>query len=187
MFNLIGGSMDTLYCLLNFLVVWNTIAINVDFHSAIICKFVLCFPKVCTFSKLACLSASSLFFLRKVLWYFLMHLHSYFIDTTHSELVFKDITRSFCEMIFFPILLLTICFFVLHPLESASSPNDAELLDRPPHWCFLLTHSCLIWALSKPCLPTGMPLRDLNKGTQLLYKCLAKCPVSLLDLLVPMI
>lgn len=61
----------------------------------------------------------------------------------------------------------------LHLLESASSSNDAELLYKPPHWCFLLTHCYLIWAPSKPCLPIGMPLQDLNKGTQLFYKCLA--------------
>lgn len=154
------------------------VAINVDFHSATIFGFLLCFAKTCTFSKSACLLASCLLFdlisphctLRfphEFAFLFLFQRHPAFL------FIFKDVTRNLFSSFLYHTVVDNLLLAV-HLLESASSSNDAELLFSPSRWCFLLTHSCLIWALSKPSLPIGLPLQDLYKRTQLFCKYLAK-------------
>lgn len=184
MFHLVGGSVDALCYLLNFLLLWNTVAINVDFHSATIFGFVLCVAKACSFSKSPCLLASSLFFLTRYLltlpWHFLMHAHSYFIDTPLSELVLKGITRNFVKLSSFSYY----CFFALI-LESAPPPLMLQSFSTDPT-LVSFAYSFLSWFELRPNLVCQL---DLNKGTQSFCKFSAKYPVSsasLLDLLVPM-
>lgn len=155
------------------------VASNVDFHSTTVSGFLLCFAKTSTFSKSACLSASCLCFLTwyllTVCWDFLMNLHFLFHRHPGFLLIFKDVTRSFVKLSSFLYhIIVDNLFLALLLLESASSSDDAEFLFRPSRWCFLLTHCCLIWALSKPSLPIGLPLQDLYKRTQLFYKGLAQ-------------
>lgn len=98
---------------------------------------------------------------------FLLHRHPAFL------LFFKYVTRNLLSSFLYHSVVDNLLLAV-HLLESASSSNDAELLFSPSRWCFLLTHSYLIWALSKLSLPIGLPLQDLYKRTQLFCKYLAR-------------
>lgn len=127
------------------------IATNVDFPAANSFGFVLCFAKACTFSKSACLSASSLFYLtRYLLTYSDISLWICILFHIHLALwtCFKGHNQKLCKIVLFLLSLLTIFFLDLHLIESTSSFNDVELLNTPPHWCFCLL--ILVWFELQP-------------------------------------